>query len=74
MDQALEMCGNMLLDGWKKLETQFGEDCDSVLNEVAAWLLSDQFYLVVALMDDTPFSSLSGWAPLEEGAFFLVIK
>ena len=25
LDEALEMCGNMLLAGWKKLETQFGE-------------------------------------------------
>ena len=25
LDEALELCGNMLLDGWKKLETQFGE-------------------------------------------------
>ena len=25
LDDALELCGNLLLDGWQKLETQFGQ-------------------------------------------------
>ena len=36
LDEALELCGNMLLDGWKKLETQFGESSESALEKVAA--------------------------------------
>ena len=35
-DEAVELCGNMLLDGWKKLETQFGDVSDSVLEDIAA--------------------------------------
>ena len=36
LDEALELCGKMLLDGWKKLETQFGESRFPDLDEVAA--------------------------------------
>ena len=36
LDEALELCGKMLLDGWKKLETQFGESRLPDLDEVAA--------------------------------------
>jgi len=36
LDEALELCGNMLLDGWKKLETQFGDESDLLLEELAA--------------------------------------
>ena len=36
LDEALELCGNMLLDGWKKLETQFSDVNDTSLEEIAA--------------------------------------
>ena len=36
LDEALELCGNMLLDGWMKLETQFGECNELDLEDVAA--------------------------------------
>ena len=36
LDEALELCGNMLLDGWKKLETQFGDSSEPSLEEFAA--------------------------------------
>lgn len=33
LDQALELCGNMLLDGWMKLETQFCNSNEPVLEK-----------------------------------------
>ncbi len=36
LDEALELCGQMLLDGWQKLTTQFGEDPDPQLTEEIA--------------------------------------
>ncbi len=36
LDEALELCGNMLLDGWKKLENQFCDGSDPLLDEIAA--------------------------------------
>ena len=34
LNEALELCGNMLLDGWKKLENQFGENFTPPLEEL----------------------------------------
>ena len=37
LDEALELCGQMLLDGWQKLSNQFGETPQSEhIQEVAA--------------------------------------
>ena len=36
LDEALELCCQMLLDGWQKLTTQFGEDPDPQLTEEIA--------------------------------------
>ena len=36
LDEALELCGNMLLDGWNKLETQFDDGSEPFLEEFAA--------------------------------------
>ena len=36
LDDALELCGQMLLDGWQKLSTQLGEVTDSMINEELA--------------------------------------
>ena len=37
LDQALELCGHMLLDGWQNLTTPCGEDPDpQFIEEIAA--------------------------------------
>ena len=33
LDDALELCGQLLLDGWQKLSNQFGESSEPVCSE-----------------------------------------
>ena len=36
LEEALEMCGNMLLDGWKKLEIQFADSIEPMKGQINA--------------------------------------